>query len=68
MKVVLEQVYQLNYISSVENSDEIVFPRVKRRRLEAKDETDDMLKVPKIEELEKTMQDAKMDAIDFAKV
>ena len=45
MKGILERVHKLNYLASVEASEEIVFPRVKRH-LQLKKETSDAFEIP----------------------
>ena len=53
VKGILERVHKLNFLASVEASEDIIFPRVKRRLLQIKKETKETLEVPNIEELEK---------------
>ena len=64
MKGILERVHKLNYLASVEASEEIVFPRVKRRLLRLKKETSDAFEIPTLKELEKCILDAKVEAIN----
>lgn len=60
MKGVLERVHKLNFLASVEASEEIIFPRVKRRLLQLKKETSETFEVPTVSELEKCILDAKL--------
>ena len=52
MKGIMERIHRLNYIYSVECSDDIIFPRVKRRLLQLNEETENTFLVPTIEKLE----------------
>ena len=67
MKGVLERVHKLNFLASVEASEEIIFPRVKRRLLQLKKETSETFEVPTVSELEKCILDAKLEAINRAR-
>ena len=46
LKGILERINKLNYIASIECTDEIVFPRVKRRLLQLNEESNETLSVP----------------------
>ena len=64
---ILEEIYKILYIRSTESDDEIIFPRLKRRLLQAKGETEDTLTAPGIEEITLEIVSAKEDAIDVCK-
>lgn len=64
---ILERIHKLNYLSSVESSAEIVFPRVKRRLLHLKDESQETFKVPEISEVERCILTAKIAAVKRSK-
>lgn len=59
--------HKLQYLSSVEASDEITFPRVKRRLLQLNEETADTFSVPTIKEFESCILSAKLEAIQYSK-
>ena len=59
----MERIHKLNYLSSVEASDEIIFPRVKRRLLQLKQESQDTFRVPELDEVEKCILTAKNSAV-----
>ena len=63
---ILERIHKLNYLASVEASDKIIFPRVKRRLLQLKDESDDTFKIPTLSEMEQTIIIAIVEAINLA--
>ena len=64
---ILERMHKLHYLLTVEASDEIVFPRVKRRLLQLKEESADTFQVPTIKELETSILSAKLEAITKAR-
>ena len=67
MKGLLERIHKLNYLSSVESSQEILFPRVKRRLLHLKEEGEKTFTIPTINEVENCILAAKMEAIKISK-
>ena len=62
----MERIHKLNYLSSAESSEEIIFPRVKRRLLQLKKETESTLSTPQLNEVETCILTAKMEAITRA--
>ena len=67
LKGILEKIHKIQYIRSIESDDEIVFPRLKRRLLQAKSETEDTFTAPGVEEITQEIASAKEDAIDFCR-
>ena len=67
MKGVLERVHKLNFLASVEASDEIVFPRAQRRLLQLKEETDETLEIPSLHEVIECIRASKDEAVARAK-
>ena len=67
LKGILEKIHKIQYMRSTESDDEIVFPRLKRRLLQAKDETEDTFVAPCVEEITQEIVNAKEDAIDLSK-
>lgn len=63
LKQLLERIHRLSFISSLECTDEIIFPRVQRRLLQLNEEADSTFIVPTIEEIETTICNAKQSAI-----
>lgn len=57
----------MNYLASVEASDQIIFPRVKRRLLQLKDESENTFKIPTLSEMEQSIVTAKLEAINKAR-
>ena len=67
LKGILERINKLNYIASIECTDEIVFPRVKRRLLQLNEESNEIHSVPSsVEEIKRNILNAKSLAIDDA--
>ena len=62
VKGILHRVRRLNYLSSIECSETIVFPRVKRRLLQCREESKETLVIPE-EPLDTIIVAAKQDAI-----
>ena len=60
------KILKIQYIRSIESDDEIVFPRLKRRLLQAKSETEDTFTAPGVEEITQEIASAKEDALIFA--
>ena len=46
MKGIMERINKLNFVSSIECSDDIVFPRVKRRLLQLNERSDETFQLP----------------------
>ena len=68
MRGIMGRINKLNFISSAECSDDIVFPRVKRRLLQLKTETNETFRLPSdIIEIYACIIAAKNEAIDLAK-
>ena len=66
MKGMMERIHRLNYVSSIESTDNIIFPRVKRRLLQLNEETEKTFQVPTVEDLERAIKKAKDAAIALA--
>lgn len=64
---ILERIHKLNYLASVEASEKIVFPRVKRRLLQLKQESENTFKIPSLREMEEALFIAKSKAVVMAK-
>ena len=68
MKGILERINKLNYVASIECSEDIVFPRVKRRLLQLNEESEKTFDIPStIEEIHNAIVESKSSAIDDAK-
>ena len=67
MKGVLQRIHKLNYLATVESSEEIIFPRVKRRLLQRKEASVETFKIPSLLEIENCILEAKMEAVSIAK-
>ena len=63
---ILERINKLNYLSSAESSDEIIFPRVKRRLLQLKEESQDTFDIPELAEVERCILTAKINAVKIS--
>ena len=66
MKGVLERAHKLNFLASVEASEDIIFPRAQRRLLQLKEETEETLKVPSLDEITECIQESKREAVKRA--
>ena len=66
LKGILERINKLNYISSIECTEEIIFPRVKRRLLQVNEESDETLSLPTLEDVEKSVASAKLNSVNEA--
>ena len=65
---ILELINKLNYVASIECTEEIVFPRIKQHLLQMSGESDDTLSVPSsLEGIRTCISKAKLMAIDDAK-
>lgn len=68
MKGILERINKLNYVASIECSEDIVFPRVKRRLLQLNEESEKTFEIPlSIDEIHHVIVQSKSSAIDNAK-
>ena len=67
LQEILEKIHKLQFLSSAESDESIVFPRVKRRLLQLKEEVQATLSVPTIEEITQEVLKAKSDAIEICK-
>ena len=56
MKGVLERAHKLNFLASVKASEDIIFPFAQRRLLQLKNETEETLKVPSLDEITKCVK------------
>lgn len=63
MKGVLERAHKLNFLSLLEASDEIVLPRAQRRLLQIKEESENTLSVPSLDDMTKIVKESKEEAI-----
>ena len=69
LKGILERLNKLNYLASIECTEDIVFLRVKRRLLQLNKETDETLIVPSsLDEVRAQIMEAKYSAIKDAKI
>ena len=69
LKGILGRINKLNYVASIECTEEIVFPRTKKRLLQLNDETDDTLSIPdSMNQIRECILSAKQHAIEDAKV
>ena len=67
MQGMLNKIHKLEFISAAECDDEIVFPRVKRRLLQIKEESSETLTVPTLAQVTSEILMSKSDAIRIAK-
>ena len=68
LKGILERINELNYVASIECTEEIIFPRVKRRLLQLSEESEETLLVPSsLECVHQQISLAKLEAIEDAK-
>ena len=63
LKGILEKIHKLQFLTSAETDDNIVFPRLKRHLLQSKAEHTDTFAVPDINDVTKEILKAKNDAI-----
>ena len=63
MKGVLERTHKLNFLASIEASEEIVFPRAQRRLLQLREETENTLKIPTFDEVTDCIKKSKEEAV-----
>uniref|UniRef100_A0A7M5X9S7 Uncharacterized protein n=2 Tax=Clytia hemisphaerica TaxID=252671 RepID=A0A7M5X9S7_9CNID len=67
MKGILERMHKLHYLSTVEASEEIIFPRVKRRLLQTREETEVTLQIPTVAEIDDSIFRARYEALTRAR-
>jgi hypothetical protein len=60
LKGILVKIHKLQFISSSESDESIAFPRLKKRLLQTKDETEKTFDVPSEEAIKKPFWKAKM--------
>ena len=63
LKGILEKIHKLQFLTSAETDDNIVFPRLKRHLLQSQTESADTFAVPDINDVTKEILKAKNDAI-----
>ena len=63
LRAMLERIHKINFLSSMESSNEIQFPRAKRRLLHLNEETDATSTLPSLEDITLTVKKAKEKAI-----
>ena len=67
LKGILERIHKLNYLSSIESCDEIIFPRVKKRLLQLNEESELTFQIPTLDDLEKCVSEAKDSTMALSK-
>ena len=68
IKGIMERINKLNFVSSIECSDDIVFPCIKRRLLQLNEESDETFQLPTdLNEIFVCISSAKAEVVDFAK-
>ena len=63
LKGILEKIHKLEFINSSETNDQIIFPRLKRRLMQTKEESNETFRIPTIEEITSRVAAAKAEAI-----
>ena len=66
MKRILERIHKLQFISASEANERIVFPRLQRRILQTREESDQTFLVPTIEAIAEEIRRAKLDAVQLS--
>ena len=66
MKGILERMHKLNFLSTMECSDEIGFPRVKKRLLQCKEENENTFALFPLNEIDTIVMREKADAVNMA--
>ena len=66
MKGILEKIHKLEFISSSESDNSILFPRLGRRLFQIKEETDETFCIPTVQSMTQQILDGKRDAIKLA--
>ena len=67
MKGIFERIHKLNYLSSMECSSDVAFPRVKRRLLQIKDESEKTFEYCTVDDIKVYIDEAKEEAIELTK-
>ena len=66
VKGILGRIHKLNFLSSMECTEKLTFPRVQRRLLQCKDESEATFQLCQIDDIEREIKMAKEQAIDIA--
>ena len=66
LKGLLQKTHKLRFLSKAEASNELEFPRAKRRLLQINSETDKTLSIPSLSDLTSSIQSSKAVAIELA--
>ena len=66
MQGILNRIHKLQFLSSAECDNQIIFPRVQKRLLQTNEESPDTLSTPRIEDITETIFAAKSSAIELA--
>ena len=66
MKGILERMHKLNFLSTMECSDDIAFPRVKKRLLQCKEESEETFELFPLHQIDTLINQAKDEAITMA--
>jgi ribosomal protein L7/L12 len=67
LKGIMEKIHRLQHVSASECDDNIIFPRVKRRLLHLKEESEETFTIPNADLITKEISKAKIDAIAVCK-
>ena len=67
MKGILNRMHKLQFLSSAECDETKLFPRVKRRLLQTKEESQGTLSIPTLSDIDEAIHKAKESAIELAK-
>ena len=67
LKGIMEKIHKLQHISASESDDNIIFPRVKRRLLHLKEESNETFAVPNVDLITDEISKAKVDATEVCK-
>ena len=66
VKGILERIHKLNFLSSIECSDDITFPRVQRRLMQCKEENELTFQLCDLDEIENFVNMSRDKAINIA--
>ena len=66
MKGILEKIHKLEFISSSESDNSILFPGLGRRLFQVKEDTDETFCIPMVQSMTQQILDGKRDAIKLA--
>ena len=66
MKGIPERIHKLQFISALETNERIVFPRLQRRILQTREESDQTFLVPTIEAIAEGTRRANIDAVQLS--